>query len=220
MLSVGELEKLVRDARGKSGRRNFTQAFELYIVLDSRRVRKEDVQLNEIIRLPHSFAEPAKIAFIGGGDLALRARDANVDTIIGPDDIDRLSTNKREARKLVRSYDFFIAEAQLMPRIGRLLGRFLGPRGKMPTPLVIGAPVKAIVDRLRSSVRIRVRGQYSLSVKIGDENMGDREIAENAAAVLNAIKDKIPLGEKAIRKVVVKTTMGEPVEQVLVVKHR
>ncbi len=221
MLTLDELKELVRKAREKTDGRNFTQSFELYIALDSKRTNKGDVQLNEVIHLPHEPSKAPRIAFIGGGDLAIRARDAEVDMIVPVEGIDRLSTNRREARKLVREYDFFIAEASLMPKIGRALGRFLGPRGKMPIPLTLNAPINVIIERLRSSVRIRSRGQFSLSAKIGDETMDDEEIAENALTILNALTEKLPQGERTIKKIVIKSAMGRPVErEVATVKRK
>ncbi len=207
--------RLVREARSRAGRRRFKQSFELYVVLDSGRLKKEDVQLNEVIALPHRFSEPPRIAVIASGDSALRAKEAGADLVLAPEDADRLSTNRAEVRRLVKSYDFFVADASLMARVGRTLGRFLGPRGKMPVPVPSSAQMAATIERLRSSVRVRVRGQFSISAKIGDEGMSDEEIAENALAFLEAIKSKVPQGEKSIKKVVVKTTMGEPVEEVL-----
>ena len=220
MFTLDELKELVREARKRANGRNFTQSFELYLALDSKRIDKGDVQLNEVIHLPHRPSRTPRIAFIGGGDLAIRARDAGVDTIIPAEGIDRLSTNRREARKLIREHDFFIAEASLMPKIGRALGRFLGPRGKMPLPLTLNAPIDAIIERLRSSVRIRSRGQFSLSAKIGDEEMEDEEMAENASTILNALTEKLPQGERAIKKILIKLTMGKPVERELAVVKR
>ena len=52
-----------------------------------------------------------------------------VDTVLGPEQIDELSDNKREARKLADKFDFFIAETGLMATIGKSLGVVLGPRG-------------------------------------------------------------------------------------------
>ncbi|PMP97287.1 MAG: 50S ribosomal protein L1 [Nitrososphaera sp.] len=210
-----EILRLIRDARAKAGKRRLKQSFELYIVLDDNKVKKDEVQLNEIVALPHRFSEIPRIAVIAAGDSAVKAKDAGADSVIAPEEIDRLSTNKGEVKRLVRSYDFFISEASLMSRVGRTLGKYLGPRGKMPVPVPGSAQMSSSIDRLRSSVRVRARGQFSISAKIGDEGMSDEELADNAMAVLEAVKNKLPQGEKAIKKVVVKT-MGEPVEMAVV----
>ncbi|MCI4461200.1 MAG: 50S ribosomal protein L1 [Thaumarchaeota archaeon] len=210
-----EILRLIREARAKAGRRGFKQSFDLYVVLDANRIKKEEIQLNEVVPLPHGFSRAPRVAVIAGGDAALRAKDAGADAVIPPEEMDRISTNRSEVRRLVKSYDFFLAEAALMPRVGRTLGRYLGPRGKMPIPVPSSSQMAAAIARARSSVRVRARGQFSLAVKVGDEGMSDEEIADNAMAVLEALRNKLPQGERAIRKVVVKATMGKPVEAVV-----
>jgi large subunit ribosomal protein L1 len=96
-----------------------------------------------------------------------------------------------------------------MATVGRSLGQFLGPKGKMPTPLPYGAPVENIANRFRSSVRIKAKSQLNLSTKIGDEKMDDSQLAENASAVISAVEKKLPQGDKNIRNAMVKFTMGK-----------
>jgi large subunit ribosomal protein L1 len=120
-----------------------------------------------------------------------------------------LGTNKREARKIVKEHDFFLADVALMATVGRAFGQFLGPKGKMPTPLPYGAPIDAIADRLRKSIRIRAKNQLNASAKIGDEKMDDSQLMANASAVLGAVEKKLPQGDKNIRDIVVKFTMGK-----------
>ena len=129
-----------------------------------------------------------------------------------PDALDRLGSNKRDARKIVRAHDFFLADASLMSSVGRSLGQFLGPKGKMPTPLPYGAPIENIASRLRSSIRIRSKNQLNMSTKIGDETMTDDQLVENANAVIVAIEKKLPQGDKNLRNTVIKFTMGKAIK--------
>jgi large subunit ribosomal protein L1 len=78
----------------------------------------------------------------------------------------------------------------------------------MPAPVPFNAPIEAFLQRFRRSVRVRVRGSLSVSCRIGDQNMDDAGLAANAMAVLGAIEKKLPNGEKNIRDVLVKATMG------------
>jgi large subunit ribosomal protein L1 len=96
-----------------------------------------------------------------------------------------------------------------MATVGRSLGQFLGPKGKMPTPLPYGAPVEAIANRFRSSVRVKAKSQLNVSAKIGDEKMEDSHLAENASAVISAVEKKLPQGDKNIKNAMVKFTMGK-----------
>jgi large subunit ribosomal protein L1 len=138
-----------------------------------------------------------------------RARKAGIDAVMDPAELDRLGTNRREARKMVRAHDFFLADTTQMATIGRSLGQFLGPKGKMPTPLPYGAPVDSIAARFKNSVRVRAKNQLNVSAKIGDEKMDDKQLAENASAIIAAIEKKLPQGDKNIRNAMVKFTMGK-----------
>lgn len=90
----------------------------------------------------------------------------------------------------------------------------LGPRGKMPIPVPFNAPIESFLDRFRSSIRVKVKNSLSMSCKIGDESMDDNDLAANAHAILNAIEKKLPSGDRNIRRVMVKTSMGKPVKEV------
>jgi large subunit ribosomal protein L1 len=57
-----------------------------------------------------------------------------------------------------------------------------------------------------------------MACKIGDESMEDSELASNAHAVLSGVEKKLPNGDKNIRKVLIKTTMGKLAKEPLVVK--
>jgi large subunit ribosomal protein L1 len=96
-----------------------------------------------------------------------------------------------------------------MATVGRAFGQFLGPKGKMPTPMPYGAPVEAIADRLRGSVRVRAKNQLNVSAKIGDEKLDDSQLAANASAVISAVEKKLPQGDKNIRNTMIKFTMGK-----------
>jgi large subunit ribosomal protein L1 len=64
---------------------------------------------------------------------------------------------------------------------------------------------------LRSSVRVRVRNQLNVSTKIGDEKMDDKQLVQNANAILSAVEKKLPQGDKNIRNTSVKLTMGNSI---------
>ena len=208
MVNDNQLRELVKRAREGSPKRNFSQSAELTLVLKDIDVKK-GFNLNEVVALPHKPAKQPTICVIGGGDLGTRARKAGIEKVMAPEELDRLGTNKREARKIVRGHDFFLSDTGQMAAVGRSLGQFLGPKGKMPTPLPYGAPVETIAARFRGSIRVRVKNQLNVSAKIGDEKMDDGQLVENANAVIAAIEKKLPQGDKNIRNAIIKFTMGK-----------
>lgn len=208
MVSNSQLLELVKRAREGSTKRNFTQSAELTIVLKDIDVKK-GFSLNEVVALPHKPSKQPSICVIATGDMGSRARKAGIERVMEPRELDRLGTNKREARKVARAHDFFLADTAQMASIGRSLGQFLGPKGKMPMPLPYGAPVENIAGRFKNSVRVKAKNQVNVSAKIGDEKMDDGQLVENASAIVAAIEKKLPQGDKNIRNTMVKFTMGK-----------
>lgn len=211
MVNDSQLKELVKMAREGASKRNFNQSAELTLVLKDIDVKK-GFNLNEVVVLPHKPTRLPTICLVGSGDMASRAKTAGVEHIMDPQELDRLGTNKREARKMVRAHDFFLSDTNQMAAVGRSLGQFLGPKGKMPTPLPYGAPIENIAGRFRGSVRIRTKNQLSLSTKIGDEKLSDEQLAENASAIITAVEKKLPQGEQNIRGAHIKFTMGKNVK--------
>lgn len=208
MVSDSQIKELVKRAREGATKRNFSQSAELTLVLKDIDVKK-GFNLNETVVLPHKPSRLPTICVIASGEMGMKAKRAGVERVMEADEIDRLGTNKREARKVVRAHDFFLSETGQMAAVGRSLGQFLGPKGKMPTPLPYGAPVDTIAARFRGSVRVKAKSQLNTSTKIGDEKLSDEQIAENAGAVISAVEKKLPQGDKNIRNVMIKFTMGK-----------
>jgi large subunit ribosomal protein L1 len=213
LINESELVKMVKDAKTTDKERKFKQSVELYIVLKDIDVKK-GFAMNETIQLPKRLTSPTTVCVMAGGDMGLKAKSANADRVIGADEINSLAANKREARKFINNYDFFLADTQLMITVGKVLGQLLGPRGKMPVPVPFNAPIESFLDRFRSSIRVKVKNSLSISCKIGDESMSDEDLAANAHAVISAVEKKLPSGDKNIRRIMIKTSMGKPIKQV------
>jgi large subunit ribosomal protein L1 len=88
----------------------------------------------------------------------------------------------------------------------------------MPTPVPFNAPIDSFLSRFRSSVRVKVKNSLSMSCKIGDESMEDTDLAANAHAIISAVEKKLPNGDRNLRKVMIKTTMGKIVKEPQLVK--
>ena len=74
-----------------------------------------------------------------------------------PEELGTLADDKKTAKKIANEMDFFIAEAPVMPTVGKRLGIVLAPRGKMPKPIQPGADPKSMIDNLRKTVSVRRR---------------------------------------------------------------
>ena len=211
-LAKDQLLTALAGLRKPDAKHGFTHSVELIVKLREIDLKKPENRLNESVELPNSLGKETKICVIAGGDLATRAKAGQADLVMGREDLDKLGKDKKATRKIASEYDYFIAEAPMMPLVGKTIGPILGPKGKMPTPVPPTAPIDQIVQSHRKLIRIRVRDQPVVQCRIGTEKMPDDEIAENAQAVFNRIEAKLERGAKNISQVLVKTTMGEPVK--------
>jgi large subunit ribosomal protein L1 len=216
LINEKQLGEMIKEAKSAEKKKKFKQSLELIMVFKDIDVKK-GFSINETVQLPKT-SSPAAICVMASGDMGLKAKSANADRVMDNDEINRISTNKRDSKKLINSFDFFLADTKLMPVVGKVLGQIMGPRGKMPTPVPFNAPIDSFLTRFRSSIRIRVKNSLGMSCKIGDESMEDTDLAANAHAVLSAVEKKLPSGDKNIRKVLIKTTMGKIVKEQVVKK--
>lgn len=217
MISDIHLTQMIGDAKKGQKQRKFKQSVELIMVFRDIDVKK-GFAINETVQLPKTLSQPASVCVVASGDLGLKAKSANADRIVDGIEVNKIGANKRESRKLINGFDFFLSDTSLMATVGKTLGQFMGPRGKMPTPVPFNAPIDSILERFRSSIRVRLRNSLSLACKIGDETMSDEDLTANANAVISLVEKKLPSGDKNIKKIMIKTTMGKLVKQPLVEK--
>ena len=211
-LAKDEVVRALGELRQNLVKRKFSQSIDLVVKLREVDLKKPENRINESISLPNPPDKPLKICVIASGDLGTRAKTAGADMLVSRSDMENLGKDKKAARKLAQDYDFFIAEAPLMPLVGRALGSFLGPRGKMPTPVPPTAPIEQVVSGHRKMVRVRMREQPVLQCRVGTENMPDEKLVENIQAVFSRIEQKLDRGVKNVGEILVKTTMSKPVK--------
>ena len=217
MITEAQLTDMIKEAKATDKDRKFKQALELIMIFKDIDVKK-GFSINETIQLPKQTSTPATVCVMASGDMGLKAKEAKADKVIDTGDLDKLGANKRESRKFINKYDFFLSDTKLMPTVGKVLGQLFGPRGKMPTPVPFDAPIGSFLERFRSSIRVKVKSSLSTSCKIGDETMEDTDLAANAHAVISAVEKKLPNGDRNIKRILVKTTMGKVIKEQIQVK--
>jgi large subunit ribosomal protein L1 len=218
MITEDKMVEMIKEAKAESKQRKFKQSVEMIIVFKDIDVKK-GFALNDVVQLPKT-SSPATVCIMATGDMGQKAKQAKADAVVGVEELDKFAANKRASRKFINKYDFFLADTQIMPIVGKVLGQLLGPRGKMPTPIPFNASIESFLQRFRSSIKVRARSTLSMSCKIGDESMGDADLAVNAHAILSAVEKKLPNGEKNLKRIIVKTTMGKPIKQIEEVKKK
>jgi large subunit ribosomal protein L1 len=211
MISEAQYVEAIKQAKESDKEHKFTHAIEMITVFRDIDVKK-GFALNETVQLPNKMNKPAQVCIMASGDMGTKAKKANADRVMNEEEITKVGSNKRESRKFINKYDFFLADTKLMPIIGKVLGQLLGPRGKMPTPIPFNASIESFLERFRDSIKIRTKGSLSLSCKIGDETMDDDALASNANTIISSIEKKLPNGSKNIKKIMFKTTMGKIIQ--------
>ena len=189
-----QLKSALAELRKEPGRK-FEQTVDLIINLQKFDLKKN--QVNIFVSVPHKVKNP------------------NVETIT-KNDFKKYS-DKKETKKLVGKFDFFIAQASLMPSVATSFGRVLGPSGKMPSPQlgILMNPddksIKELIDKINQSVRIRVK-ESSIKIPIGKEKMNDEEIIENVMVVYNALLKSLPKEKDNVKNIEIKFTMSKPMK--------
>jgi large subunit ribosomal protein L1 len=201
------LVDIMKKLQAESKQRNFVESVELAVNLKDIDLTNPKNRLQEEVILPNGRGKPIKIGVFGSSEMAMKAKGV-ADVVVQPEEIETLASNKSKARKFADQSDFFIAEAPLMPTIGKRLGVVLGPRGKMPKPIPPGSDPKATIEKLRSSVTLRTRDRKTFHLPISTKDMPPEKLAENLDAVIKRLTTKLERGKMNIQSAYVKTTMG------------
>jgi large subunit ribosomal protein L1 len=197
--------KAIKTLRETEKKKNFDQTVDLIINLKEFDVRRE--AFSTFITLPVRIKNKKILGFL--------EKDSKIIDTLRKEDFSRYS-EKKEIKKLIKKYDFFISNAKLMPAVATTFGRFLGPVNKMPSPQlgVLASEdekiVEALVSRINSTVKVKVK-EPSIKVPVAKESFKDEDIVKNIMAVYNKIIETLPRKKDNIRNIKIKLTMGKPV---------
>ncbi|MBI5148517.1 hypothetical protein HZA33_02450 [Candidatus Pacearchaeota archaeon] len=189
----------------KQEKRNFTQSVDL--IINQKDFDLKTQLVNIFVTLPHKTSDKKICAFL---EKPNRSFDLTVTRLEFPKYQD-----KKDVKRLVRSYDFFVSLASLMPAVATTFGRYLGPAGKMPSPqLGILAndderSINAVKEKIEKIIRMKTK-EASIKVMIGKENMKDEDLADNAIAAYNAFVAALPKKKENVKSVMLKLTMSKP----------
>ena len=195
----------IKEVKEKSKKRNFSQRYDLIINLKDLDLKKAENKIDEFLVLPKGSGKEASVTLFS--DTVKKIEDCRM---IKSSEIEGLGKKKEEVKKMINQTDFFLSEPKLMPVVGKHLGKFLAPVGKMPKP-VVGDVEKMIKDS-GSAVRIIVSKQPIIHTIVGSEKMDDKDIEKNIQTLLNFLKSRLPRGKNNIKNLYLKLTMGHPVK--------
>ena len=210
-----QIQAALAKSKDISDKRNFTQSFDLIINLKGLDVKKQEHQIDTFITLPHSRGKKVKVCALVGPELNEQAKGI-FDSVIISDNFEKYK-EKKETKKLANSFDFFIAQVNIMPKVATVFGRVFGPRGKMPNPksgsvVPPNSNLKPLYEKLQRTVRATTKSAPLIQCGIGSEDMSSNDIVENALMVYSSLLQVLPNEKHNIKDIYVKLTMGRPVK--------
>lgn len=195
-----------------SPKREFNQSVDLIINLKELDLKKPEEQLDVWVSLAHAKGKTVRIAALVGPEMQAQAKTA-CDTVITHDEFKQYEGKKKEIRKLARTHDLFIAQANIMPDVAKFFGRVLGPRGKMPNPkagcvVPPNANLKVLTEKLKKTLHVVAKTQLSAKCSIGKQDMTDEQLTENILTVTNTVLHALPQEQNNIKSMLLKYSMG------------
>jgi len=170
--------------------------------------RHADQNIRTTVVLPHGTGKKVRVLVFAQGEAARLANEAGADFVGGDDLIARVD------KEDFFDFDVAIATPDIMGKVGRI-GRKLGPRGLMPNPksgtIVSADDLPRTISEVRGG-RVEFRNDRTglLHVAVGKISFTPKQLYENIAALMDAIKTAKPSGAKGtyVKTVTVTSTMG------------
>ena len=170
--------------------------------------RHADQQVRDVVVLPHGLGKAVRVLVFAQGDGAALAREAGADVVVDDDEtLAKIQAGWTE-------FDVSIATPDQMGKVGRL-GRVLGPRGLMPNPkagtVVPAEDLPRVINESKAGrVEFRVDKTANLHIPIGKASFGEKQLFENLAALMEAIRKARPAAVKGafIKRITITSTMG------------
>jgi len=197
----------------KLPKRKFLQSYDLVINLKNFEIKQNPLDFFTTLH----FSSGKKIKVAAFVDQLLREQAGKFcDFVIEEKDFPNYA-DKKAAKKLADSYDYFIAQANLMPKVAAVLGRYLGVKGKMPNPKLgcvvpPNANLEPLIKKLNTTVHLVAKKALNLQCLVGKENQSEEEIIDNILTVYQGVIKQVPNEAQNIKSVLIKYSMSKPVK--------
>ncbi|MDL2261174.1 50S ribosomal protein L1 [Methanimicrococcus sp. OttesenSCG-928-J09] len=203
------IEELVKKLLEESPQRKFSESVDIAINLKNLDLNQPKNRVDEEIILPNGLGKELKVGVFAKGEVALQAKQAGAAYVFDDADIQEMKDDKARAKSVADECDFFIAETQFMATIGKTIGTVLGPRGKMPVPLLPGKSIGEMIQAKQSAVRVRSKDKMTFHVAVGRRDMPAEKLAQNIETVVSRVERALVKGKQNIKSIYVTTTMGK-----------
>lgn len=185
----------------------FDEMFELHGKL-SIDPTKSDQTVRTTVVLPHGIGKSPVVLVFAQGDLAEEALKAGADYAGGNDLVEKVK--KGEIK-----FDVAVSTLDMMPIIGKQLGKVLGPKMPSPKAGTVGNNVKQIVEELKKGkIQIRNDKLGNYHIPLGKISFGKQKIYENMLAAVKTLLKARPSTAKGmfIETAYLSTTMSPSIK--------
>lgn len=168
--------------------------------------RQANQQIRTGMVLPHGIGKDVRVLVFAKGDKVKEAQSAGADHA-GLDDIVEKITNENWLE-----FDVSIATPDVMSEVAKL-GKFLGPRGLMPSPKVgtVTFEIENAVKEAKAG-RIEIKNDKGgvIHAPVGKVSFGRDKLRENLLVFMDSIVKMKPASSKGVfvRKITISNTMG------------
>jgi len=214
-MDKNKLLEAIKQIKAESKKRNFKESIDLIVNLKQLDLKKPEHQVDFFTTLPFNRGKDNKICALAGPESKDEAKTA-CDFTVSSDEFEIYKKDIKKVKKLADSYDFFLAQANIMPLVAGTFGRVLGTRQKMPNPksgaiFPPKANLKPLVEKMKKTVRVVAKKDPHIMIAIGTSEQKAEEVAENIINLYNQIVHHLPGELNNVRNVMIKHTMGKPV---------
>jgi large subunit ribosomal protein L1 len=209
-----EIMKKIKEARELSRKRNFTQTFDMVMNLQNLDLKKPTDKVDVGVTL-YTLAKPKGYKIMAIVDHSVPEAEKVFDGVLYNDELEALKGGDiKKIREITHGYDKFVVQANYMPLFAQVLGKFLGPMNKMPSPklgMVITpkTPLKDLYDKLQKTIHLQTKKNLVLQIPVGSEKEDDETVAKNIEYVYQTILHALPNHKNNLKSVGIKLTMGK-----------
>jgi large subunit ribosomal protein L1 len=168
-----------------------------------------DQQVRGTVMLPHGTGKKVSVLVFAQGDKEREALEAGADYVGSDEYIEKINSGWFD-------FDVAISTPDMMREVGKL-GRFLGPRGLMPSPKAgtVTADVERAVKEVKAGkLEYRCDKNSNVHVQVGKISFEKEKLSDNVRAIVKElIKSKPPAAKgKYFLSISISTTMGPSIK--------
>lgn len=188
LYTTAEAVKLMKDV----SKMKFDATAELHVRLGID-PRHADQQIRSTVSLPHGTGRSVRVIAFCGEDLAKEAKAAGADQAGGNDLIDKVSKGWMD-------FDVAVSTPDMMKELAKI-ARVLGPKGMMPSPKAgtVGPDLTKMITEVKGGRLEFKNDKYGIIHTVfGKLSFDDKKLVENLEAMMKALKDAKPTGQKGL----------------------